>query len=228
MLILTSGAIYHGNSADSPFPQQQMVPLHLRLPAPESGSVLVDMPDLDPAHVETPNNRPRAPLMVPAGTTNLAVRARVTSSDRQASHQALQTLADRPTHDKVCGEDFLVISPGPQWVQIDLGAEYPIYAVVIWHSCRLGGWIFHGVVVQAASDGEFKENVQTVFNNDYKNLVGLGAGKDKEYFETHEGKLLALKGQVARYLRFYSAGSTRSRKNHYFGLEVYGLPSQAP
>ena len=45
---------------------------------------------------------------------------------------------------------------------------------------------------------------------------------DREYFETHEGKLIDAKGVKARYLRFYSKGSTESALNEYTEIEVYG------
>ena len=38
--------------------------------------------------------------------------------------------------------------------------------------------------------------------------AGLGIGKDREYFETNEGKLVDAKGIKARYVRLYSKGST--------------------
>ena len=54
----------------------------------------------------------------------------------------------------------------------------------------------------------------------------LGAGADREYFETHEGKLINAKGVKARYMRFYSKGSTESALNEYTELEVYGWPAK--
>ena len=34
----------------------------------------------------------------------------------------------------------------------------------------------------------------TIFNNDFKNELGLGAGKDLNYVETYQGKLIDAKG----------------------------------
>jgi hypothetical protein len=79
-------------------------------------------------------------------------------------------------------------------------------------------------VAQVADDPEFKENVRTLFNNDQSNLDGLGAGTNREYFETNEGKLIEGKGTKARYVRLYSKGSTESRLNEYTEVEVYGKP----
>ena len=55
---------------------------------------------------------------------------------------------------------------------------------------------------------------------------GLGIGKDLEYFESNEGKLIDAKGEVARYVRLYSKGSTDSDLNHYIEVEVWGKPAK--
>ena len=44
--------------------------------------------------------------------------------------------------------------------------------------------------------------------------------------ETYEGKLINAKGVKARYLRFYSKGSTESALNEYTEIEVYGRPAK--
>ena len=78
------------------------------------------------------------------------------------------------------------------------------------------------MIVRVADDAGFLENVYTIFNNDKDNSSGLGPGRDPEYLETYEGKLINAKGAKARYLRFYSKGSTESALNEYTEIEVYG------
>ena len=68
--------------------------------------------------------------------------------------------------------------------------------------------VYHAVVAQVADNADFTQNVRTLFNNDHQNLDHLGAGTEREYFETNEGKLIEGKGTVARYVRLYSDGST--------------------
>jgi hypothetical protein len=113
---------------------------------------------------------------------------------------------------------------GSQSVQIDLGEPVKIYAVALWHDHR---WlqVFHDVIVQVADDPDFTQNVRTVFNNDMDNSSGKGIGKDREYFETQEGKLIDAKGVTARYLRSYTKGSSLSAFNVHQEIEVYGLPA---
>ncbi len=205
---------------------QQLVPLIIPLPRPPMGSVLVDLPNLDSAHLEKLPDRPRPPMMVPPGTTNLALFCRVMASDTSVPAFELQELADGRIQSRDGARDTLLLRSGVQWLQLDLGGAYPLQAVVVWHPF----WparVFHGIVVQIADDAEFRANVRTLFNNDYKNLVSQGEGGNKEYFETSEGKLIPAKGQVARFVRLYSAGSTYSRQNEYLGVNVYGLPNVA-
>jgi hypothetical protein len=76
--------------------------------------------------------------------------------------------------------------------------------------------------VLASEDPDFTKNVRTLFNNDQDNSSGLGVGADREYFETHEGRLIDARGAAVRYLRFYSKGSTESALNEYTEIEVYG------
>ena len=82
--------------------------------------------------------------------------------------------------------------------------------------------VYHAVVAQLADDEKFTQNVRTLFNNDHKNLDNLGVGTNREYFESHEGKLIEGKGAAARYVRLYSDGSTVARLNEYTEIEVYG------
>jgi hypothetical protein len=79
------------------------------------------------------------------------------------------------------------------------------------------------VVVQVSNDPAFVDGVKTIFNNDQDNSTGLGIGRDREYFETNEGKLVDAKGLKARYVRLYSRGSTfTDQLNRYTEVEVYG------
>jgi len=81
------------------------------------------------------------------------------------------------------------------------------------------------VIVQVSADPEFKDHVTTVFNNDVDNSSGLGVGTDREYFETHEGKIVDAKGVKGRYVRAYTNGSSLSALNCWQELEVYALPA---
>ena len=123
--------------------------------------------------------------------------------------------------------DQSIIFPrkGTQYVQMDLGAPSEIFAIVIWHAFNAAK-VYHDVVVQAADNADFTQNVRTIFNNDQDNSSGLGVGTDREFFETHEGKLIDAKGIKTQYLRFYSKGSTESALNEYTEIEVYGRPAK--
>ena len=108
-----------------------------------------------------------------------------------------------------------------QWVQIDLQKTAEIYGIAIWHFHRQKR-AYRAVVVQISDDAEFKTGVTTVFNADVDNLAKRGAGSDKSYIETNNGKLLSVNGVKGRYVRLYSAGNTANQGNHYVEVEIYG------
>jgi hypothetical protein len=199
-----------------------LVPLVLKLPAPAFPGTPKDMPTGPYIEPYDPS-KPRPPMMVPAGLKNLAPGSKVTCSDKNVTTENLAKLTDG---DKEGGDaSIMFLSKGKQWVQLDLGNPAEIYAAVIWHAHN-SLKVYHDVVVQAADDPDFITNVRTLFNNDHENALGLGVGTDREYFESREGKLIDAKGVKARYLRFYSRGSTESALNEYTELEVYGRPAK--
>ena len=130
--------------------------------------------------------------------------------------------------DKEAGDGSLLeLAPGKQYVQIDVGRPARIAALVVWHFHQEAR-VDQDVIVQVAADPDFITGVTTVFNNDYDNSSGLGAGTDKEYLESHEGKLMDGKGAKGRYVRLYSNGNTSNDANHYIEVEVYGKALDSP
>lgn len=181
-----------------------------------------------PRNIRTPNletvtGKPRGPFMVPAGTVLLSAGKPVASSDKEPVIGDIAYVTDG----KKSGEDGYYVELGPmlQWVQIDLGRSQELQAVVAWHY-HSQARVYRDVVVQVSDDKDFIGGVTTVFNNDHDNTTGLGAGKDKEYIETFDGKLFDPKGVKARYVRLYSGGNTSNDMNHYVEVEVYGLPAK--
>jgi hypothetical protein len=199
-----------------------LAPLPLRLPAPAFLSAWLDIEHLDP-HVESPRPVARPPFLAPVGVTNLAYRKPVSTSDETVKPELLQRITDG---DKEAVEESIVhLSTGEQWVQIDLGSKCAIYAIVVWHDQREKP-IAKCVVVQTSDNENFGTQVRTLFNNDYGDVLGLGQGKDKLYFETYEGRLIDAKGVEARYVRCYSKGTSRKMTNPYTEIEIWGLPNK--
>jgi hypothetical protein len=181
-------------------------------------------------------------LWVPIGAANVALHKAVTSSTGTTNlHANLPYIRAHPTDisknaptnlnwitsgEKVwlpySNMDFLQTGIRKQWIQIDLGAEVNIYAVAVWHCYFMRYTVFNNVVVQICDQPDFQENVSTIFNNDTKNELGLGAGKDRLYCETRWGKLIDAKGIKGRYVRLYSNGSNLGKINYYLQVEVYG------
>jgi len=194
-------------------------PLILELPAPAFRGTPQDMV-VDP-EVEPLSDEPRPPMMVPKGLKNLARDKAVTCSTGTTSSTLGKVVdGDKEAYDT----SAFLMKKGTQWVQVDLGASCEIFAIVIWHAHDVVK-IYRDVIVQVSDDPEFKDGVTTLYNNDRDNSSGLGAGTDREYFETAEGRLIGAKGVRGRYVRSTTQGSTDSALNEMVEIEVYGRPA---
>lgn len=175
--------------------------------------------DLTSPNLEPPGRDSLPELMAPKGVSNLAKDKPVTSSHVSPVIGDLTVVTDG---DKEAQDgSYVEIKPGKQWVQIDLGKSYSIYAIALWHY-HTEARIYRDVIVQVCDDAEFMKDVKIVFNNDHDNSSGLGVGKEKEYVESNKGRLIDVKGVTGRYVRCYSNGSTAGEVNHYTEVEVYG------
>jgi hypothetical protein len=198
---------------------QDKVPLQLELPKP----LFVGTPrPIKLANLEVFSHK-RPDFMVPAGTVLLSAGKEVTASDEFPIIGELNFVTDG---DKT-GMDgsFVEFGPGPQWVQIDLGASSPLAAVVVWHF-HSQARVYHDFVVQVSDDKDFKAGVRTLYNNDIDNTLGLGTGKDLAYIESNMGRIVDAQGARARYVRLYSNGNTSNELNHYCEVEVFGQPAK--
>jgi len=199
----------------------EMVPIDIKLPKP----MFVGTPQSfqGVANLEKPLGKPRPPFYAPKGTKNISLGKPVTASDEEPIIGEIAMITDG---DKEAADgSYVELGPFLQYVTIDLGAEYNIYAIVIWHYHKQAR-VYHDVVVQVADDADFIANVHTVFNNDDDNSAGLGTGSDKNYVETSEGKLIDAKGVKGRYVRCYSNGNSSNDLNNYIEVEVFGKPAQ--
>jgi hypothetical protein len=199
---------------------EKMVPIPIQLPKPmfEGTPQNMSVPNL-----QKPLGRPRDPFLAPAGVTNVAKGKTVTSSDMEPVIGEIAQVTDGDR--KGADGSFVELGPGVQHVTIDLGAPHEVFAVLFWHFHKTPR-VYLDVVVQLADDPGFKTNVRTLFNNDHDNTSSLGAGKDMNYVETAEGKLVDAKGSRARYVRLYSRGNSANQLNHYVEAEVFGRPAK--
>jgi RNA polymerase sigma factor (sigma-70 family) len=205
------------HSTSSNLSQAGLVPLILDLPAPAFKGTPKGL-QLGP-NVEPLSDKPRALMMVPSGLKNLAPDCRVTCSDKNVPADNLAKLTDGDK--EAFDQSITFLRKGTQWVQMDFGRPQELFALVIWHAHNMAK-VYHDVIVRVADDPDFTDNARTVFNNDSDNSSGLGFGTNREYVETYEGKLINAKGVKARFVRFYSKGSTESALNEYTEIEVYG------
>ncbi len=175
-------------------------------------------------NLEPVSSAPRKLPQVPAAAVNLAKGCNVTSSAREAAAGDFSYLTDG---DKGGEEGFEVELPrGAHWVQIDLAKSAEISAIALWHFHRERR-VYFDVVVQISDDPAFKKDVTTVYNNDSENELGLGKGKDYCYYESNEGRVMAVSPAVkGRYVRFYTKGNSAGPSNDYIEAEVWGVPAK--
>jgi hypothetical protein len=197
--------------------EQKLVPIPLELPLPGYEGT--------PPNIKVANLQKyvkRGPFLVPAGVVNISKGKKVTSSDKEAPPQDLAMITDGDkTQD---ADNFVELSRGVQSITIDLGAVHEIYAVVFWHF--YAARVYFCTVAQIADDAGFTKNVQTLFSNDLEDKTKTGTGKDMNYVESYQGKLIDAKGARARYLRLFSNGNNVDVLNHYIEVEVYGRPAK--
>jgi hypothetical protein len=217
ILLMAITTFLFGNAAFQQISaQNDMVPINIKLPK----AMFVGTPtNLSIPNLEKPLGKPRPPFYAPKGTQNIALGKPVTGSDTYPTIGDLKFITDG----KCEAEEgyFVELGPMKQHVIIDLQKPQSIYAIVVWHYHKQPR-VYFDVIVQVADDAKFTKNVRTLFNNDTKNALGQGNGKDLNYVETAEGKLIDAKGQVARFVRLFSNGNNADDLNHYIEVAVYG------
>jgi len=168
---------------------------------------------------EPENYKDRPPYLVPKGTALLSRGKPVTSS----APPILGDVKQITDGEKKQQKKWLVeLDSGPQWVQIDLEKEQNIFAILVWHYLD-DKRVYIDMVIRVSGDPEFKQGVTTVYNNDYDNSMGFGAGQDKEYVEKSEGRLIGIaNGVKGRYVRLYGNGNSSNDKTNYVEVEVFG------
>ena len=193
--------------------------------------------------VPTPRRKQAEPFLVPPGTKLLSRGVKVTSSDMEPVIGELDMVTDGNKNtegdekESSFEDSYVELAPDLQWVQLDLGKEYALYAILVWHDYWKHN-TFHGeytryqrvyqdVVVQVSNDSRFKEGVKpvdTVFNNDHDNSSGvcLFRGQDDIYLETSDGRWINPEGVRGRYVRLWSNGNSNDDLNRYIEVEVYG------
>ncbi|MFZ7947070.1 OmpL47-type beta-barrel domain-containing protein [Neobacillus sp. 19] len=163
-----------------------------------------------------PPTEPEDPPVSNDDLNNVALGKIATTSGSFLQNPALAT--DGLANDT---NQYTGLDKGVQWMQLDLGGEYKVNRVKLWHYFS-GGRTYNDVIVQLSNTPDFSSGVTTVFNNDTDNSAGQGAGTDQEYKETADGKEITFAPVEARYVRFWSNGSKTNAWNHMVEAKVYG------
>ncbi len=199
----------------------EKTPLEIKLPKPVFKGTPTNAPP--GTNLEKPRKGPRPTFLAPPGTKNVSKGKPVTASDSDPIIGEIKFATDGDK-EGMAGS-YVELGPGLQYLQIDLKKKHAIHAVLVWHY-HMEPRVYHDVIVQVADDKDFISDVRTIYNNDYDNSAGMGVGSEKEYWETHEGRLIDAKGIVARYVRLYSKGSTADDMNHYTEVEVFATDAK--
>ena len=154
-------------------------PLKLDLPSHTLKGTPEDLPA--GPNIDPPSDDPPKAVLVPAGVKNVALKKPVTSSIKPYTGDLAQLTDGKK---EPSDDDAAEFKKGSQWIQVDLGESFPVYAIAMWHDHRYVQ-LFRDVIVQLSDDPDFKTGVTTVFNNDTDNSSGQGVGTDREYFENH-------------------------------------------
>ena len=194
---------------------ETLVPLSFELPGQR---VVTGLTSFWGRNLEPRSNKSRPPFLAPEGTTVISRGVAVTASAAPTRGKLAQITDGIKDYGP---ENAVALPSGTQYVQLDLGAEKTLYAALLWHTLDRVN-IYFCVVFEISNDPTFTTGVTTVYNNDDLNEAGLGAGKDKTYFESAEGRLIDFKGARARYIRCYSRGNAFRDTNDYVELEVWG------
>src|SRR3982751_3057729 len=109
--------------------QDSMVEVKFDLPKPVFAGTPKNIPP--GTTVQKPTGKPRPPLTAPAGTTNVALNKKVTSSDNDPVVGKLDLVTDGQKEGTE--GSWVELGPGLQWVQIDLEKPTTIYGVLLWH-----------------------------------------------------------------------------------------------
>jgi RHS repeat-associated protein len=99
------------------------------------------------------------------------------------------------------------------YVQVDLGAAYPVDTVKVWHYA-VDGRTYYSTRTQVSEDGV---NWTTVFDSAVSGT----------YAETAAGKTHTFTTRSVRYVRDWLNGSTANTGNHWVEIEVWGRATTA-
>ena len=102
---------------------------------------------------------------------------------------------------------------GLRYVQIDLGAQFPVNKLIVWHY-NGDGRTYHNTRTQVSANGT---SWTTVFDS----------AVSGEYAETLAGKTHTFAQQNVRYVRDWLNGSTANSGNHWVEIEVWGTATTA-
>ena len=134
------------------------------------------------------------------------------------------TNGGRVTDGRISGAASDAFLPSGTSTTLDLGGHYLIGGLNVWRDFAGAARQYRDVIFEIADNEQFDDAV-SVFNNDFDNSLGKGAGSDAAYTETSAGKPVYFAPVPGRYVRIWSNGSGVNTTNYLSEVEVYGVGS---
>jgi len=181
-----------------------------------SGPWQCDLPNLERPSPDSVIKK----FLVPHGTqlVSLGKPVRTSVAPIEDSNPGMLTDGDMSSGDGT----ILVLPPGPQWVQVDLGETLRVEKIHLWHDQRRSrNDVYRDVVVELSQKEDFSGDSRGIFNADLKNVHGRGSGEDPAYIETNHGRVIDAASWPARYVRVWGSGSYNDGHHRYAELHVY-------
>ncbi len=164
-----------------------------------------------------------APLLVPLGTSNVALHKSVTSSGYNLTPQELGRITDG---DKEARERHTAGLHLAWPATIDLEGVYEVYAVALWHMYGWPHFSYVDVVVEISETADFSMDATEIFNSDIDNPTGPESVRHRLRHQTLAPELIEARGIPGRYVRLYSKRAAPPTVGpDLLEVEIYGRPA---
>ncbi len=108
-----------------------------------------------------------------------------------------------------------------RYIEIDLGDCYDLSRLNMFRYYK-DSRMYGATVILLSETIDFQQPVM-IYNSDTRNVHGFGAGNDRKYIETYNGKEIVFDTTSAQYIRVYVYGRDGATTDHFVELEVYGV-----
>ena len=113
-----------------------------------------------------------------------------------------------------------------RYIEIDLGKSFNLCKLNMFRYYK-DSRMYGATTILLSDEIDFSNAIQ-IYNSDTRNVHGFGAGNDRKYIETYDGKEINFNTTRARYIRIYVYGRDGATTDHFVELEVYAVKEVIP